>query len=87
MTAQAVQARNQTAAESHRRLDAMVQVAHQRTMDRSLANDLLLALEQFSQDEQSYCNALGYFRDENEIVLTGRKLDIEEAVRESKRGN
>lgn len=78
-TAEAVQVRNQTQADSGGRLSALIQAAHQRPMDQALANDLLLRLNEFRQDEQSYCTVLGYFHDENEIVLAGKAIDIDEA--------
>jgi hypothetical protein len=85
VTGQAVLEHNRTASESRQQLNALLQVAHQRPMDQALANELLLSLNQFRQAEQSYCTSLGDFRDENEIVLSGKELNIEEAMRESKR--
>ncbi len=85
VTGQAVQEHSHSASESRLRLNALILTAHQRPIDPVLANDLLLALNQFRQEEQSYCTSLNDLRDENEIVLYGKELDIGEAMRESKR--
>jgi hypothetical protein len=76
-TSDALQTRNQAANEDRRRLQALIQTAHQRPMDQAFANDLLLSLNQGRADEQSYCNMLGNYSDENETALAGKTIDIE----------
>ena len=45
-------------------------------MDKALADDLLLRLNEFRTDESAYCRLLAFFRKANEIGLVGRALDI-----------
>jgi hypothetical protein len=74
-TGLALSLRGQDAGASLRRLHAVTNVAAQRSMDLALANDLLLALNQFREDEQTYCGLARAYRSEIETALAGQVID------------
>ena len=61
---------------ARRQLQALIDSAHERPMDIGLANDLLAALNVYRQGERSYCSLAQALRDDSELALAGKRIDI-----------
>jgi hypothetical protein len=76
-TNQAVSLRFHEASVARSQAQSLVETARQRPMDQALANDLLLRLNEYRTDENTYCGLLAAFREMNEAGLTGKAIDLD----------